>query len=120
MEDDAPPAQRLDEGAALQQVVDAVQPLVLLETRHTDVVRRVDGQGNVPLGTGGTERSGLVVGQPHAAPALVLKGVQAHLCGVLRHFQAGLVPLGGKAVAGAGRAEPDLPIVAHRVFPPRS
>ena len=49
MEDDAPPAQRLDEGAALQQVVDAVQPLVLLEARHTDVVRRVDGQGNVPI-----------------------------------------------------------------------
>ena len=76
MEDDAPPAQRLDEGAALQQVVDAVQPLVLLEARHTDVVRRVDGQGNVPLGTGGTERSGLS-GQPHAAPALVLKCRQA-------------------------------------------
>ncbi len=33
MEDDAPPAQRLDEGAALQQVVDAVQPLVLLEVQ---------------------------------------------------------------------------------------
>ena len=77
MEDDAPPAQRLDEGAALQQVVDAVQPLVFLEARHTDVVRRVDGQGNVPLGTGGTERSGLVMGQPHAAPALVLKCRQA-------------------------------------------
>ena len=77
MEDDAPPAQRLDEGAALQQVVDAVQPLVLLKARHTDVVRRVYGQGNVPLGTGGTECGCLVVGQPHAAPALVLKCRQA-------------------------------------------
>ena len=80
MEDDAPPAQRLDEGAALQQVVDAVQPLVLLEARHTDVVRRVDGQGNVPLGTGGTERSGLVVGQPHAAPGTQMPSGQSPPC----------------------------------------
>ena len=34
MEDDAPPAQRLDKSAAPQQIVDAVQPLVLLQTRH--------------------------------------------------------------------------------------
>ncbi len=81
MEDDTPPAQRLDEGVALQQVVDAVQPLVLLQARHTDIVRRVDGQGQCPaFGTGGTERGGLVVGQPHAAAALVLKRRQAKAC----------------------------------------
>ena len=67
----------------------------------------------------GSHFCSLVQPQTHAAPALVLEGVQSHLCGVLRHIQAAFVALGGKAVAGACGAEPDLPI-AHRVLPPRS
>ena len=120
MEDDAFSAQRPAHRRALQQVLDAVQPLVLFQAGHADVIGRVHTEQDVLRGGKGGHLRGLVQSQAHPAPALVLKGVQAHLCGVLRHLQAGLVPLGGKAVAGAGRAEPDLPIVAHRVFPPRS
>ena len=120
VEDDPLPAQRLADRRALQQIVHAVQPLVLFQAGHADVIGRVHAEQDVLRGGKGGHLRGLVQPQAHPAPALVLKGVQAHLCGVLRHFQAGLVPLGGKAVAGAGRAEPDLPIVAHRVFPPRS
>ena len=120
MEDDAFSAQRPAHRRALQQVLDAVQPLVLFQAGHADVIGRVHTEQDVLRGGKGGHLRGLVQPQAHPAPTLVLKGVQAHLCGVLRHLQAGLVPLGSKAVAGAGRAEPDLPIVAHRVFPPRS
>ena len=73
MEDDPPAAQRFDQGAALQQVVDAVQPLVLFQARHADVVRRVDRERDAPRGAGSAQRTGLVVGQPHAAAALILE-----------------------------------------------
>ena len=76
------------------------------------------GQGAKP-GIGG-HLPGLVQPQSDTTPALVLKGVQPHFGGVLRHVQAAFVALGGKAVAGACGAEPDVPCLSHRVLPPRS
>ena len=40
----------------------------------------MDRESDVSLCTGGTQRGGLVVRQPHAAPALVLKRRQAEVC----------------------------------------
>ena len=72
------------------------------------------------LGGKGSHAGGLIQPQTHPAPALVLKGVQSHFGGVLRHVQAAFVALGGKAVAGACGAEPDVPSFTHKVLPPRS
>ena len=46
VEDDPAAAQCLDQCAALQQVVHAVQPLVLLQAAHADVVRRMDRESD--------------------------------------------------------------------------
>ena len=120
VEDDASAAQRPAHRRALQQVLDAVQPLVLFQTGHTDIIRCMDAKQDVPLGSKGSHAGGLIQPQTHPTPALVLKGVQPHFGGVLRHIQTAFVALGGKAVAGACGAEPDVPSFTHRVLPPRS
>ena len=119
VEDDPLPAQRLADRRALQQIVHAVQPLVLFQAGHADIIRRVDAEQDVLRRRIGGHLPGLVQPQPDAAPALVLKGVQPHPGRVGRDIQAGFVALRCKAVARARRAEPDLPL-PHRVFPPRS
>ena len=120
VEDDASAAQRPAHRRALQKVLDAVQPLVLFQTGHADIIRCVDAEQDVPLRGKDSHAGSLIQPQTHPAPTLVLKGVQPHFGGVLRHVQTAFVALGGKAVAGACGAEPNLPSFAHRVFPPRS
>ena len=119
MEDDAPAAQCLADRRALQQVVDTVEPLVLFQAGHADIIGRVDTEQDTPLCGVRGHPGRLFQPQTDTVPALILKGVQPHLRRVSRDVQAVFIALCGKAVAGACRAKPDLPI-AHRVFPPRS
>ena len=119
VENNSPAAQCPAHRRALQQILDAVEPLVLFQTGHADIIRCVHTEQNILRPSQCGHFCGLVQSQAHTPSALVFEGVQPHLCGVLRHVQTALVPLGCKAVAGACSAEPDLPI-AHRVLPPRS
>ena len=107
VEDDPLTAQRLDQCAALQQIVDAVQPLVLLEAGHADIVGRVHREGDAPRGAGFAQSVCLVVGQPHAAAALVFKGGQAKTGGV-GGDGGGVKLFDGVAVRQAGRAKTRL------------
>ena len=107
VEDDPLTAQRLDQCAALQQIVDAVQPLVLLEAGHADIVGRVHREGDAPRGAGFAQSVCLVVGQPHAAAALIFKGGQAKTGGV-GGDGGGVKLFDGVAVRQAGRAKTRL------------
>ena len=119
VEDDAFSAKRAADLGALEQIADAAQPLFFLEAGHTDIIRRVDAEQDAPLCGVCGHLPGLVHPEADAVAALVLESVQSHLCRVGGDVEAGLVALRPEAVAGAGSAEPDMPL-AHSVFPPRS
>ena len=119
VEDDAFSAQRAADLGTLEQIADAAQPLFFLEAGHTDIIWRVDAEQDAPLCGVCGHLPGLVHPEADAMAALVLESVQSHLCRVGGDVEAGLVALCFEAVAGAGSAEPDMPL-AHSVFPPRS